>query len=94
MDAKDNQGDWRVGYIIEKNVTSHWYKIRFDGWASKYDEVSIFINFSFLSSTVLNSKNFVQSLLDIQDKNKTQPYDQVGNLQLKHINRKLHSYTP
>jgi hypothetical protein len=37
IDAKDNQGDWRVGYIIEKNLNTKFYKIRFDGWGSKYD---------------------------------------------------------
>ena len=40
IDAKDNQGDWRVGYILDKNTNTKWYKVRFDGWASKYDEVT------------------------------------------------------
>lgn len=39
IDALDIQGDWRVGYIVEKNVTTKTYKVRFDGWANKYDEV-------------------------------------------------------
>ena len=37
IDAKDNQGDWRVGYIVEKNVTNKYFKVRFDGWSTKYD---------------------------------------------------------
>jgi hypothetical protein len=37
IDTKDNQGDWRVGYIVEKNQNSKIFKIRFDGWASKHD---------------------------------------------------------
>ena len=37
IDAKDNQGDWRVGYIVTKYDHSQMYKIRFDGWSSKYD---------------------------------------------------------
>ena len=45
IDAKDNQGDWRVGYIIEKNVNSRFFKIRFDGWSSKYDEFFKFTTF-------------------------------------------------
>ena len=39
IDAKDNQGDWRVGYILAKNIEKKTFKLRFDGWASKYDEV-------------------------------------------------------
>ena len=39
IDAKDNQGDWRVGYIIAKNDHLKTFKVRFDGWSSKYDEV-------------------------------------------------------
>lgn len=38
IDAKDSQGDWRVGYIIEKNANTRFYKVRFDGWGTKYDE--------------------------------------------------------
>lgn len=38
MDAKDNQGDWRVGYIVEKNLHTKLFKVRFDGWSAKYDE--------------------------------------------------------
>jgi hypothetical protein len=37
LDAKDNQGDWRVGLILEKNDSKKTFNIRFDGWASKYD---------------------------------------------------------
>ena len=39
IDAKDNQGDWRVGFIVGKYPTTQLFKVRFDGWASKYDEV-------------------------------------------------------
>jgi len=39
IDAKDNQGDWRVGYIIEKNLNTRFFKVRFDGWGEKYDEI-------------------------------------------------------
>jgi len=39
IDAKDNQGDWRVGYIVGKYDFSKTFKVRFDGWQSKYDEV-------------------------------------------------------
>ena len=41
VDAKDNQGDWRVGFIITKSMTTQFYKVRFDGWNSKYDEVTL-----------------------------------------------------
>ena len=41
IDAKDNQGDWRVGYVIGKNMHLKNWKIRFDGWSSKYDQVQI-----------------------------------------------------
>jgi len=37
IDAKDNQGDWRVGYIIEKHMPAQLLKVRFDGWSAKYD---------------------------------------------------------
>lgn len=37
IDAKDNQGDWRVGFITDKNYLTKTFKVRFDGWASKYD---------------------------------------------------------
>lgn len=37
VDAKDNQSDWRVGYIIEKNANTRFFKVRFDGWGAKYD---------------------------------------------------------
>ncbi len=40
IDAKDNQGDWRVGYIVGKYDHLKTYKVRFDGWQSKYDEVT------------------------------------------------------
>ena len=39
IDAKDNQGDWRVGYIVGKYDHLKTFKVRFDGWQSKYDEV-------------------------------------------------------
>ena len=39
IDAKDSQGDWRVGYIVDKSDITTFFKIRFDGWAAKYDEV-------------------------------------------------------
>ena len=39
IDAKDNQGDWRVGYIVEKNINTRFFKVRFDGWSQKYDEL-------------------------------------------------------
>lgn len=39
IDAKDNQGDWRVGYIVARYDTTRVFKVRFDGWPSKYDEV-------------------------------------------------------
>lgn len=38
IDAKDNQGDWQVN-IIEKNVNTEFFKVRFDGWGEKYDEI-------------------------------------------------------
>ncbi len=41
IDAKDNQGDWRVGYIVDKNNITKTFKVRFDGWPSKYDEVKM-----------------------------------------------------
>jgi hypothetical protein len=41
IDTKDNQGDWRVGYIVEKNQNKI-FKVRFDGWASKHDELFLF----------------------------------------------------
>lgn len=44
IDAKDNQGDWRVGYIVDKNETLKSFKVRFDGWPSKYDEYYQFDN--------------------------------------------------
>lgn len=37
IDAKDNQGDWRVGYITDKSDQNKLFKVRFDGWPSKYD---------------------------------------------------------
>jgi hypothetical protein len=37
IDAKDNQGDWRIGFILAKLNQSKMFKIRFDGWAQKYD---------------------------------------------------------
>ena len=40
IDAKDNQGDWRVGYIVHKMDHLKTFKVRFDGWSSKYDEVT------------------------------------------------------
>ena len=43
IDAKDNQGDWRVATIIDKTENNKLFKVRFDGWASKYDEVLIAI---------------------------------------------------
>ena len=39
IDAKDNQSDWRVGYIVGKYDHIKTFKVRFDGWQSKYDEV-------------------------------------------------------
>ena len=39
IDAKDNQADWRVGYIVAKNSNTSLFKVRFDGWSSRYDEV-------------------------------------------------------
>lgn len=39
IDAKDNQGDWRVGYIVARYEHTKVFKVRFDGWPSKYDEV-------------------------------------------------------
>lgn len=48
IDAKDNQGDWRVGYVVTKYPTSFSFKVRFDGWDDKYDEV-----FKFSSSKLL-----------------------------------------
>jgi glutathionyl-hydroquinone reductase len=39
IDAKDSQGDWRVGYIVDKNDMTKTFKVRFDGWSGKYDEV-------------------------------------------------------
>ncbi len=27
-----------MGYIVEKNINNKMYKVRFDGWGSKYDE--------------------------------------------------------
>jgi hypothetical protein len=41
IDARDNQGDWRVGYIVGKYDNLKSFKVRFDGWSSKYDEVRI-----------------------------------------------------
>lgn len=38
IDAKDNQSDWRVGFIVEKNANAKYFKVRFDGWGEKYDE--------------------------------------------------------
>lgn len=38
MDAKDNQGDWRVGFIVSRYDHTKVFKVRFDGWPSKYDE--------------------------------------------------------
>ena len=40
IDAKDNQSDWRVAEIVYKNQHNQIFKVRFDGWQSKYDEVS------------------------------------------------------
>lgn len=37
IDAKDSQGDWRVGYIIAKLDHLKNFKVHFDGWSSKYD---------------------------------------------------------
>ena len=61
IDAKDNQGDWRVGYIINKMDHLKTYKIRFDGWSSKYDEV-ISTSFRHINITHINSNLSAPSL--------------------------------
>mgnify|MGYP003463084457 CR=1 FL=1 len=43
VDAKDNQGDWRMGVIVEKNDKSKIWKVRFDGWPAKWDEVQLIL---------------------------------------------------
>ena len=48
VDAKDNQGDWRVGYIVEKNFVNRFFKVRFDGWSQKYDEYFKFTSLKLL----------------------------------------------
>jgi hypothetical protein len=35
IDIKDKQGDWRVAMIL--NVTKTQIRVRYDGWASKFD---------------------------------------------------------
>lgn len=54
VDAKDNQGDWRVGFIVGRYEHTKVFKVRFDGWPSKYDEV-LLPPFRTTSSTVSNS---------------------------------------
>jgi hypothetical protein len=54
IDAKDNQGDWRVGLIVEKSEVTKTFKVRFDGWSSKYDEVLDWLNNSFTDSGIQN----------------------------------------
>jgi hypothetical protein len=39
IDAKDSQGDWRVGFIVARYEHTKVLKVRFDGWPTKYDEV-------------------------------------------------------
>ena len=39
IDVFDRHGDWRVGYILSKSIETQTFKIRIDGWHSKYDEV-------------------------------------------------------
>ena len=54
IDAKDNQGDWRVGYLVQKNDHLRIWKVRFDGWSQKYDEL-----YRFTSTKLLDFRSVV-----------------------------------
>lgn len=79
IDARDNQGDWRVGYIVDKSDVSKMFKIRFDGWATKYDQVNAVYIFSFIDSGIRSSNSLDRQPWDTQAKNKTQHLDRAGN---------------
>ena len=50
IDARDAEGEWRVGYVLNRNEKTRYFKIRFDGWQAKWDEVSHFRLSSFSSA--------------------------------------------
>lgn len=86
IDAKDNQADWRVGYIVAKVDHSKTFKVRFDGWSSKYDEV-LAPTYRPTNSIVTNCSPFGRSSSAIQDKSKIQPCEKIGNLSSANINK-------
>lgn len=54
LDARDAEGDWRVGYVLERNEKARYFRVRFDGWQAKWDEVISFeIQTYFFSSPKL-----------------------------------------
>jgi hypothetical protein len=77
VDAKDNQGDWRVGFIVGRYEHTKVFKVRFDGWPSKYDEVPLLPPRT-TSSTVSNSNPSVLPLSGTPDSSKT-PASAIGS---------------
>ena len=40
VDAKDSVNNWCVARIIDHDIQNYKITIHFDGWSSRYDEVS------------------------------------------------------
>ena len=48
IDAKDSVNNWCVARIVEHDLSHYKISVHFDGWSTKYDDVS---NFAFYFST-------------------------------------------
>ena len=86
IDAKDNQADWRVGYIVAKNENIQSFKVRFDGWSSKYDEVHP-EKLSIISSTPSSSSPSGRSSLATLVRSKTLHFEKDGHSRLRRQKR-------
>jgi hypothetical protein len=40
LDAKDSVNNWCVAKIFDSDLANHRITLHFDGWSSRYDEVS------------------------------------------------------